>query len=161
MTTKATAQFIRPPHSLGKAITGDGPARMDPALIEKAESVVKALEDDFPVWADEYLDRMRDALDLAAADPSTTETEIQGLFTLVMDLKGQAGSFGYQMLTELGDLLKSYTEDLTELDNRSNQIIAAHIDAMQAALRQRIKGDGGDVGRQIVADLQKLVEDLS
>jgi len=161
MSTKATAQFIRPPHSLGKAIVGDGPARMDPALIEKAESIIKEMEDDFPVWADEYLEGMREALDGAIADSTVTEEQIQRIFTLVMDLKGQAGSFGYQMLTELGDLLKKYTEDLAQVDGRSAQIIVAHIDAMQAALRQRIKGDGGDVGRQIVTDLKKLVADLS
>lgn len=161
MSDKASAQFIRPPHSLGKAIVGDGPARMDPELLKKAEAVVKQMEEDFPEWADDYLDQMRAALDAAKADPAAAHEQIQRIFTLVMDLKGQAGSYGYQMLTLIGDLLKGYTEDLGQLDRRTVQIIEAHIDAMQAALRQGVKGDGGDVGRQIVGDLQKLVDDLS
>ena len=161
MSTTPKPQFIRPPHSLGKAIVGDGPARMDPELLKKAEAVVKEMERDFPDWADEYLDRMRAALNDATADPAGAAENLQQIFTLVMDLKGQAGSYGYQMLTQLGDLLKSYTEELRKVDGRSSQIIEAHVDAMQVALRQRIKGDGGDVGRQIVGDLQKLVDDLS
>ena len=158
MSTNTKAQFIRPPHSLRKAVVGDGPARMDPTLLQKAEAVVEEMEENFPTWADEYLDQMREALDEAQSDPEAMQDQIQRIFTLVMDLKGQAGSYGYQMLTELGDLLKKYTEDLTQIDQRDSQIIEAHIDAIRLVFTQKVRGHGGDVGAALLKDIERAVK---
>lgn len=157
MTNSSTAQFIRPLHSLGKAVVADGPARMDPKLLKKAEAVVAKMERDFPIWAGQYLEEIRELLDDAKAHPDTTKEEAERIFTLIMDLKGQAGSYGFMMMTEVGDLLKRYTEPLDRIDTRNAEVIEAHLEALDVVLRERTKGDGGEIGRQIVANLRKLV----
>ena len=146
MTEQPKAQFFNPPHSLAKAIVGDGPARIDPNLVKQAEEAVARLKDDFPEWANEYIDDMRRAVADARANPDATGDEVSLIFTRAMDLKGQAGSYGLMMLTEIGDLLKKYTEGRSSVTERDLQIIDAHIDAMSVALRDEIDGDGGEVG---------------
>jgi hypothetical protein len=44
------------------------------------------------------------------------------------------------------------------VSNRDFAVICAHIDAMQAVVREDIKGDGGKIGMQIVDGLGQLVE---
>jgi len=151
-------QFINPPNSLRKAIVGDGPPRLDSELLKRAELAVGALEDGFAGLAAGSLEDIRKALKRAEAAPAQASEELRTIFTLVMDLKGQGATYDYLMLTEIGDFLKKFTEGKTVLTARDIKVIGAHIDAMQAVLRDGIKGEGGKVGRQIVGNLQQLIQ---
>lgn len=157
MAEEPKARFINPPHSLGKAIVGTGPARIDKDMLERAEAAISGLQEDFPNWAGDYIEEMRKALAVAQADISTLPEQLPRIFTQVMDLKGLAGSYGFPMLSEIGDLLKKYTEGRDSMTSRDLTIVEAHIDAMHVVLRDQIKGDGGDVGRAVVAHLQQLL----
>ena len=48
-------------------------------------------------------------------------------------------------------------EERETVSSHDFEIIYAHVDAMQAVIRQDIKGDGGKVGNQIVDGLSELV----
>lgn len=152
------SQIINPPHSLGKAIVGDGPPKLDSGLLKQAEQAISALEGGFSDLAAVSLAEIRSALARADANRDDAAAELSTIFTLVMDLKGQGATYDYMMLTEIGDLLKKFTEGRKELTGRDIKIIGAHIDAMQAVLRDEIKGDGGAVGRQIVGNLHQLTQ---
>lgn len=156
MTDQSKAKIFNPPHGAGKAIVGDGPPKLDKGLLEKAEAAIQVMESDFPELARQYLDELKAHFESAKADPSGSKQEIRAILTLVMDLKGEAGSYGYQMISEIGELLRRYTQNLEALGARDLQVIPAHIQALEVVLRDKIKGDGGKVGRQIVANLQKL-----
>lgn len=114
------------------------------------------MEGDFPEVAARSLGEMKDYFESAKANPCDAKKEVRAILTLAMDLKGEAGSYGYQMLTEIGELLRRYTQNLESLSARDLQVIPAHIQAMEVVLRDQIKGDGGKVGRQIVLNLQQL-----
>jgi hypothetical protein len=73
-----------------------------------------------------------------------------------MELKGQGGSFGYDLISQVGESLKIFTENCSEANPRDVEIIAAHVDAMRMVMVDDIKGDGGEVGRAIVDGLYKL-----
>lgn len=149
-------QIINPPHGLGKAIVGDGALKLDSDLLKQAEQAIGALEGGFSELAAVSLAEIRAALARADANRDDAGTELSKMFTLVMDLKGQGATYDYMLLTEIGDLLKKFTEARETITGRDIKIIGAHIDAMQAVLREKIKGDGGEVGRQIVANLHQL-----
>lgn len=151
-------QIINPPHGLGKAIVGDGSTKLDADILKQAEQAIDALEDGFSELAAVSLAEIRASLARADAKRDEAGEELGAMFTLVMDLKGQGATYDYMMLTEIGDLLKKFTEGRKTLTGRDIQIIGAHIDAMQAVLRDEIKGDGGAVGRQIVANLHQLTQ---
>ena len=43
-------------------------------------------------------------------------------------------------------------------DNNAVEIVKAHIDAMRAVLREKVSGDGGEIGRALLESLNKAIE---
>lgn len=152
------AQFIRPPNSLAKAKTGTGKGVIDHEAIALAEAAIEQVGESFQEWASADLTAMEAALESLKSDPAQNDVQIREIYRRALDLKGQGGSFGYMLITEIGQLLKIFTEGLQTVGPRDVEIILAHIGAMKTVLDQGIRGDGGDVGRAIVAGLTKLVE---
>ncbi len=99
---------------------------------------------------------MDKALAAARSDPDRQEEYIMHIFRRVMELKGQGGSFGYDLISQVGDSLKKFTESRREASPRDVEIIAAHVQAMRVVMVEDIRGDGDDVGRAIVDGLYKL-----
>lgn len=149
-------ETITPPNPLSKARNGNGPVSIDPEILERAEKAVADLSDDYAAWAQQDIDGLRQALALARANPSNMQTSISHIYRHALDLKGQGGGFGYVLITEIGSLLTRFMEGRTAISGVEFEIVDAHIDALQVVLREEIKGDGGQIGEQIVAGLQKL-----
>ena len=99
-----------------KAKNGDGPVSIDPSVLQRAEEVVDKLSEDYSSFAQ--------------AD----------IYTRALDLKGQGGGFGYDLITAIGDLLTKILEGKEDLSPRGFGILNAHVDAMQAVLRAEMKG---------------------
>lgn len=150
---------IQPPNPLEKAKNGDGPVLIDPEVLDRAEKAVEKLTEDYSVWAREDIDGLRLALSQIRTEPKNTGATIAEIYRRALDLKGQGGGFGYDLITSVGDLLTRFMEARETVSERDCQIIEAHIDAMQAVINQDIKGSGGRIGKQIVAGLRELVID--
>ena len=99
---------------------------------------------------------MDKALAAARKNPDQQEDYIMEIFRRAMELKGQGGSFGYNLISLVGDSLKRFTECRREAMPRDVDIIAAHVSAMRVVMVEDIRGDGGEVGRAIVDSLYKL-----
>jgi len=154
---QAIAETITPPNPLDKAKTGDGPVKIDPNILRQAEEAVDELQADYASWAQKDIDGLREAVLSAQHDPKALERAISEIYKRALDLKGQGGGFGYDLITSIGDLLTKFMEARDKVSNRDFAIICAHIDAMQAVVREDIKGDGGKIGVQIVDGLSELV----
>ena len=59
--------------------------------------------------------------------------------------------------SKLPQALTKFMEEREAVSTRDFEIICAHVDAMQAVIRQDIKGDGDKIGNQIVDGLSELV----
>ena len=156
MSDRPDVQIIKPLNTLLKAKTGSGRVTPDLEAIERAEAAIKSIGDDFASWAQGDLDELDKALAAARTNPDQQEDYITEIFRRAMELKGQGGSFGYDLLSKVGESLKIFTENRSEANPRDVEIIAAHVDAMRVVMVDDIKGDGGEVGRAIVDGLYKL-----
>ena len=156
MSDRPDVQIITPPNTLLKAKTGNGRVAPDSQAIERAEEAIKTIGDDFATWAQSDFDELDKALAAARANPDQQEEYITEIFRRAMELKGQGGSFGYDLISQVGESLKIFTENRSEANPRDVEIIAAHVDAMRVVMVDDIKGDGGEVGRAIVDGLYKL-----
>lgn len=153
------AETITPPNPLEKAKTGDGPVKIDPNVLRQAEQAVAELQDDYTSWAQKDIDGLREAVLSARQNPAALDAAIPEIYKRALDLKGQGGGFGYDLITSIGDLLTKFMEARQKIGARDFAIISAHIDAMQAVIREDIKGDGGRIGLQVVDGLSELVHD--
>ena len=83
-----------------------GTGAVDAAALARAEQVIADMAGDYLEWAEEDLLNMEDALDkLKAAGRKDSKEHIERIFQLAHDVKGQGGSFGYDMMTRISDQL--------------------------------------------------------
>ena len=76
---------------------------------------------------------------------------------LALELRGQGGTFGYPLISTFGKMLYDATGEGCREDDNAVGIVKAHIDAMRAVLREKIAGDGGKIGRALLASLKKAM----
>ena len=152
------AQFIKAPNNLRKAKQGTGKAKLDPAVLQRAEKVVEKIQSEYTEWADDDLGALEAALDRLQAGTDDQEPVVKDLYRISLDIKGSGGSFGFLMMSEvaasLNDLLGSRT-DLVTLDI---DVVASHVSALRAIYVESVRDDGGNTGRALLVGLQKLIE---
>ncbi len=139
-----------------KVKTGRGQVEPDAQAVQCAEAAIEKIGDDYANWAQTDLDEMDKAVAAARKNPDQQEDYVMELCRRAMELKSQGGGFGYDLISQVGDSLKNFTESRSEANPRDVEIIAAHVDAMRVVMVEDIKGDGGEVGRAIVDSLYKL-----
>ena len=94
---------------------------------------------------------------LKSANPGDTEL-IRKVAMAAREIKGEAGTFNFPLLTRFGDGLFNFTDSMTELSPKRIAVIQAHVDAMTAVLAHNMRGDGGPVGSQLVRGLDMAIE---
>ncbi len=76
---------------------------------------------------------------------------------IVHNVKGQGTSFGYPMMTGVGDSLYKLVLAMREKPGADTiKVMAAHVDALRTIIDHDIRTEGGSVGQQIVARLKSL-----
>lgn len=154
--SQSQAQFIRPPNGLRKAKVGSGPAKLDPQLLANAEAAVDDMQQHYADWADEDLTMLEKTLiDIREADDQIPH--IKTLFRHALDMKGQGGSFGYDMVTQVAGSLADFITDRSELKGIDFDVVAAHVQTMRAVFAEDVKGDGGKTGKALMGGLHAIV----
>ena len=153
-------EVINPPNVLKEKGGTDGPGAIDLEALEKAEKVIASL-------ANSYLDPVADDLrnidetfgKLEAATGDRKE-ELMAVFQTALILKGQGGSFGYDLMTTIGNELCRLIEKLDKAGPKEVEAIKLHIDSMKLVISNDIKGDGGVTGKEMLAGLQQVCDKL-
>ena len=137
-----------------------GESRMS-AVLARAEAAVSDLAKNYATWALADVARTRAALSAAAGDPAQRAHQVEALFRVGHDLKGQGASFGFPLITKIGHSLCTLTRDRSRTYETSHLDLAkSHIDAIDLVLSKGIKGEGGKVGAELVAKLESRVKEL-
>ena len=85
-----------------------------PDAVRDAEAAVAALADSFLEWITEDIDNAKKALADAQDKPGDNQPLIRAIFEVVHNVKGQGGSFGYDLLTKIGGWLwEKFNECIT------------------------------------------------
>lgn len=131
------------------------------AVLARAQAAVDDLAKGYTTWARADVDRARKALDAALAEPAQRAKQVEELFRVAHDLKGQGTSFGYPLVTRIADSLCRLTRDRKlAYEDRHLDLARAHLDAAQLVLTKEIKGDGGQVGADLAAKLAARVDEI-
>lgn len=76
---------------------GDEDSYLDPAALARAEAALGNLAADYPRWLEADLDR--------AAHCLTPPADVERIYTILHDIKGQAGTFGHPLVSVLAQRL--------------------------------------------------------
>jgi len=138
----------------GANVKGEMP--MD--LIEVAEKELKRAALDFATWALEYLAKLSDLCTEALLEPGRRSAHFSEIHTLALELRGQGGTFGYPLITTIGKMLYDCTIEGCREDDTAVEIVKCHIDSMRAIIREKVAGDGGKTGKQLIKGLRASIE---
>ena len=136
---------------------GGEPGEMPTDLLEEAEAHLERAALDFTDWANNYLSQLAKLCAEALAKEGRRNTYFEQINLLAHELRGQGGTFGYPLITIFGKMLYECTGEGCREDNAAVDIVKAHIDAMRAVLREKIGGDGGEIGRALMEMLKEAV----
>jgi len=149
-------QVINPPNLIKAKVSGSGGPTPD--MLERAEEAIERLSDDYPKWAMKDIDTLCTLMEEAEQTDESRLESLQQIFKLAHDMRGQGGSFGYPLMTRVGSSLCRFTEVLNNPDERAMKVVRAHVEAMRAVIVNRVKGDGGAIGREIAQGLEFAVD---
>ncbi len=154
---------IRKPRNLkSKLATGfggddDEPA-FDMALLDAAEGKVKDMESDYSDWVADSIEKLTQAHHRAIElmdEPVDQAEHIEVIHSIALELRGQGGIFGYPLMTQFGKSLYDCTEAGSKISPPLLDLISAHIDLIRVVMTQKIKGDGGRTGQELINSLRE------
>jgi len=143
------------------SLGGTGPGVIAEEALEAAEAEFAKMAEDYPDWVESYIRRLYEMHGRCVDTPELRHQNFKKLNENAHDLKGQGGTFGYMLISQFGDSLYECTRPRDEYTDNHVEIVKAHIDAMKAVIAGRVKGDGGQVGKELMTQLQKAIERYS
>lgn len=154
-------EFIQPPSSLKDkvAITSNG---VDLDALEQAEQLIAGMQDSYLEWVEEDLKKLATLYAQAQKETGSRQPVFKDIFSVAHDVKGQGGSFNYPLMTIIGNLLCRFLERLEGQEPKESHmaIVKVHIDAMRLVISQRMEGEGGKVGDNLIRGLNAALSKI-
>jgi chemotaxis protein histidine kinase CheA len=95
-------EIINPPNTLKSKVKKGGPGAINSAMLEKAEQVLANLADSYLNWVQQDLKNISAAFDEMKSGKGDQKKVLDTIFRISHDMKGQGGSFGYNLVTSVG-----------------------------------------------------------
>src|SRR5262245_50903135 len=132
-------QYIDPPNNLRQkqkmaGVTGT----IDAGWIEAAERSLIAAKFDYLTAVVEDLARLQHAYEAALKEPTNRTEHVQALYTQVQAIKGQGSSFGYPLMSAVGNQLARFIEETGDnLTDAQMEVVKVHVEAMRLVHQQK------------------------
>lgn len=151
-------EIIHPPSHVNEKVDMSA-GGIDHDTLAQAEAVIAGMADAYLEWVEGDLEKLQDLCSRAqAAEAAERRPLLQEIFSVSHDVKGQGGSFGYDLMTEIGNQLCRYIERLgDEVRDSHMAVVKVHIDAMRVVISRRMSGDGGADGSNLLRGLHAAV----
>ncbi|MBI1327294.1 MAG: hypothetical protein GC136_06585 [Alphaproteobacteria bacterium] len=149
------AKVIKASYDLQQRV---GTGKIDEAVIQKAEVKLQENTEDFGPIATGFLEALAVAIAQAKKGEVSKEELLKSAVEPVMNLKANAKMFGYEMVTQMANVMLNFLEKIPELDGDAVAIIDANQKTLYAIIMKKMKGDGGDYGRMLEAELRGAVQ---
>jgi hypothetical protein len=138
----------------GRALRAGSPAEIA-RLLADAENALGALRGEFDRWLDTESQRLGALLDDFRAEP--TRAWLDPLYRALHDLRGNAPTFGNPLAARIAD---GACKLIDAAGMVPEAIICAHVQAIQAVIREKATEASHPVGGMILAELSKLARSV-
>lgn len=157
----AVAEIIEVPNTLKMKVTY-GPDGVDAAMLERAEALMANLQGDFVVWVQEDLKKLQQYFDAAIALPvEERDHAVKEVFGVLHNMKGQGGSFGYALVTQIANILCRFMETRTTFAQAEMDTVALCVNAIRLVVAERMSGDGGTKGEKLIKGIELVIQKFS
>ena len=122
------------------------------SLIAQAEAAVEALRDTYRQQLASDVGELG-AIWARYEEGAPLEETLDALHAVAHNIKGQGGSFGYDLVTDIGASFCDYLRSGERQSPEELNIVNMHIRMLKTVSDHDISGDGGETGRRIVEKL--------
>ena len=126
--------------------------------VARAEQALAGLSGEFKTWMAIEADRLT-AAHAAILSGGFTDKACEELFRAAHDIKGDAATFGYPSAGAAADSLCRIIEHAPELAEVPSNLIAHHINAIQAIVRERTKLDTVSMASELSRQLRDAADE--
>lgn len=158
LSQNSSSQVIQVPNTLRLKV-GARFGALDAGAIAKAEAALKSLSTNFSQWLQDELNKLQAARARVQAEGMTPEAS-EILYMRAHDLKGLGTTYEYPLVTRIAASLCKLIDDPGKRASAPMALVDAHIDAINAAVREEMKTDEHPVGRALVEALEGRVKDM-
>ena len=138
-----------------------GEIEFDEGLLASAQEALDELSEEYPDWVMGIIDELFEVHRRCVDDEINRKGYFERINGIAHDMKGQGGTFGYQLITNFAEGLYTFTAMGAGLSDNHVDIVKSHIDAMRVVIRERIEGNGGDIGNELKKGLAATVVKFS
>jgi chemotaxis protein histidine kinase CheA len=155
--TFADHHVITQPNPLRKVLRRVSEKNLDDP-IARAEKALASLSGEFKNWMSIEADRLSAAHAAIRKDGFTNFTR-EELFRAAHDIKGDAATFGYPSAGAAAESLCRIIEHAPDFDEVASNLIAHHINAIQAIVRERTKLDTVSMASELSRKLRGVADE--
>jgi len=125
---------------------------------EKAMGVIEGLSDEYQKWVHADLERLDTAFSKAENESGKLREKLirEDVFRAVHDMKGQGATFGYELITTVGNHLCRYIERQEKFGKDEMSAIDTHIRFLHQIIDEKLTGQGGKKGSEILEKVEVL-----
>jgi len=165
---------VRRKRSRPRGILTDDPRKLTPladrvrvlpdvdaeTIVARAEAAIDALRDDYRAALGATFGELTALYRAAASKPGCNAAELRALHAHAFDMKGSGGTFGFALISRIGDLLCAFLSSIAVAGRRELTLIGLHVEALATVIRDGIEGDGGEIGRVLLVSLEQAAAKL-
>jgi HPt (histidine-containing phosphotransfer) domain-containing protein len=155
--TFADHHVITQPNPLRKVLRRVAEKDLDDP-VERAEKALAGLSGEFRNWMSVETDRLA-AAHAAILKDGFTDLTREELFRAAHDIKGDAATFGFPSAGAAAESLCRIIEHSPDLGEVPSDLIAHHINAIQAIVRERTRADTASMASELSRQLRGIADE--
>jgi chemotaxis protein histidine kinase CheA len=125
------------------------------SMIARAEAAVEALRETYREQLGEDVAALCALWSRIEAEGADQE-KLAELHSIAHNIKGQGGSFGYDLVTDIGASFCDYLRGGPRMAPNELAIVNMHIRMLKNVAENNITGDGGETGARLIEKLRQL-----
>ncbi len=135
-----------------------GTGSVDEKKVERAQDVIKNNKVDFAPIAKPHLDQLSRAIkaSMGLKNPPQEKQILESYMTPIMNIKANAATFNYSLISGLAGTVLMFLEDVKKYDRKVVQIVDLLYKTVLLILARKLSGDGGAEGRALMAAFQDV-----
>ncbi|KLN60749.1 hypothetical protein WH96_09695 [Kiloniella spongiae] len=145
-----------PTNNLKPKVPSEGGPELED-IVAKAEHALSEMEGDYEVLVGDEVTQISEFLQTAKNDPSEGAHCIKEIHTIGHNIKGQAATFSYPLLSLAAKSLCHFIQENAAVAEERLDLIEAHVNTMRIIISQKTKGDGGKEGQGLITALEEAV----
>lgn len=134
---------------------GGEPQGIEDDALRRARSAIDKLKRAYlREWAPASIYELDRAIRLGQSSPEMAAEHLDMIFRLAHDMKGQGATFGFELISEIGDSLCGMTEGRVFATKAEFDAMHAHAKAAHQVIEQVIEDGDSPEARRVRRDLQ-------